>query len=276
MSEGVVIRLEEMLPECVYFEERGIFDKAELSVIMASRRKYEYSIASRQTKLNDYLSYIDHEIQVECRRRQKFEAVNIKKTNVRDFAIIGRIHSLFNRCLNKYSADVSVWQRYIDFCVQSGGSNHLTKVLMKAIKRHPRNARFRIMSANRELQQGSLIAARKLLMRAVRVKTDDQCLVWQQLFKLECAGVHRAVTGTVQAGNTESSTTQAKESLPVPSCQPAMVVFRHAFRDLSSTGKSDEFVQYAREAVGTLEMSVLGYTQPLALDDLVALVKTNQ
>ena len=276
MSEGVVIRLEAMLPECVYFEERGIFDKSELAIIMASRRKFEYSIASRQTKLADYLSYIEHEIQVECKRRQKFEELNIKKTQIRDFAIVGRIHSLFSRCLNKYSADVSVWQRYIDFCVQSGGSNHLSKVLMRAIKRHPRNARFRIMSANRELQQGSLIAARKLLMRAVRVKTDDQCLVWQQLFKLECAGIHRAVTGTVCAGNTESSANEQKTSLPAPSCQPAMVVFRHALRDLSTIGRSDEFVQYAREAVATLEMSVLGYTQPSALDELIALVNNNQ
>lgn len=275
MSEGVVIRLEEMLPECVHFEERGVFTKAELSVIMAFRRKHEYSIASRQVKLADYLSYIDHEIEVECRRREKFEQLNIKKTNLRDFAIVRRIHSIFSRCLNKFSADLSVWQRYLDFCVQSGSSNQLTKVLMRAIKRHPRNARFRIMAANRELQQGSLIAARKLLMRAVRVKTDDRCLVWQQLFKLECAAVHRSVTGTLSAGNTESSSTETKEPLPAPSCQPAMVVFKHAIRDLADVGKIDEFIEFSREAVNALEMSVLGYTQPSHMDDLVSLVKSN-
>ena len=275
MSEGAVIRLEEMLPECVHFEERGVFDKAELSSIMALRRKYEYSIVSRQAKLADYLSYIEHEIQVECRRRDKFEQLNIKKTNMRDFAIVRRIHNLFGRCLMKFSSDVSVWQRYIDFCVQSGSSNQLTKVLMRAIKRHPRNARFRIISANRELQQGSLIAARKLLMRAVRVKTDDRCLVWQQLFKLECAAVHRSVTGTVSAGNTECASDDSKSQLPAPSCQPAIVVYKHALRDLADVGKTDEFIQYAMEAVNALEMSVLGYTQPSHLDDLVSLVKSN-
>lgn len=275
MSDGVVIRLEEMLPECVHLEERGVFTKPELSSIMAFRRKHEYSIASRQAKLADYLSYIDHEIEVECRRRQKFEELKITKTNLRDFTIVRRIHSIFGRCLNKFAADLSVWERYLDFCVQSGSSNQLTKALMRAIKRHPRNARFRIMAANRELQQGSLIAARKLLMRAVRVKTDDRCLVWQQLFKLECAAVHRSVTGTVAAGNTESAAAETKAPLATPSCQPAMVVFRHATRDLAEVGKVDDFVEYAREAVNALEMSVLGYTQPSHLDELVSLVKSN-
>jgi len=275
MSDGVVIRLEEMLPECVHFQERGVFGEAETALIMALRRKHEYSIASRQAKLADYLSYIDHEIQVECQRRDKFEQLKVKKTNLRDFAIVRRIHRIFGRCLNKFSDDVSVWQRYLDFCVQSGSSNQLTKVLMRAIKRHPRNARFRIMAANRELQQGSLIAARKLLMRAVRIKTDDRCLVWQQLFKLECAAVHRAVTGTVAAGNTESASAESKSPQPVPSCQPAMVVYRHAVRDLADVRKADDFIQYAREAVNALEMSVLGYTQPAHMDELVTLVQSN-
>lgn len=272
-----MIRLEEMLPECTHFEERGVFTKSEIGGFMAWRRKYEYSVASRQAKLADYISYIEHEIDIECKRRARFEELKIKNSNNRDYTIIQRIHSLFNRCLAKYSSDVTVWQRYIDFCVQSGSSKQLTRALMRAIKRHPRNAKFRIMSANCELQQGSLISARKLLMRAVRSKTDDRCLIWQQLFKLECAGIHRAVTGTSVAGNTESSSIEEsnKELAPIPSCQPAIVVFKHGIRDLADIGKSEDFLEYAREATSALEMSVLGYTQPAHLDELLSIVKSN-
>jgi U3 small nucleolar RNA-associated protein 6 len=275
MAENVVIRLEEMLPEVVYFEQREVFNKKELTNIMAMRRKFEYGIASRQAKLEDFLSYIDHEIQLESQRRAKYEELNIKKSSSRDFVILQRIHSLFSRCVSKYSADISVWHKYIEFCINSGSSNQLTKILMRATKRHPRCATFRIIAANREVQHGSLIAARKLLMRAVRAKTDNRCLVWEQLFKLECVGIFKIATREVASSK---STESAEQSVPeeastgTASCQPAIVVFKHAIQDLSEIGKVHQFKAFAKEAVSTLELSTLGYTKPLQLDQLIELV----
>lgn len=274
MAETAVLRLEEMLPEVVHLEERGIFTKDELKVIMTSRRKFEYAICSRATTLKDFMQYIQHEIDIECIRRKKFTALNIKTTVSKDASILQRIHSIFNRALSKFSSNVDLWDKYIEFCASAGSSNQLNKILMRAIKRHPRASKFRILAADRELQLGALSEARKLLMRAIRVKTDEHTLVWEQLFKLECVAVHRMVTAPPKSTRAEATATdndgEPETEGPLPSCEPALVVFKHGLADLSKGSKNDtsKFIQFAMDAFSALEMSILGFKQPLGLASL--------
>jgi hypothetical protein len=272
MAETAMFKLEEMLPEATYFIERDVFTREEMKTIMDRRRLLELGVNSRAASLKDYMSYINHEIQVECDRRDRYEKVNIKKSSPRDFSIVQRIHSLFNRCLSKYSSDISMWNKYIEFCSTSGSSSALTKVIMRAIKRHPRAAAFRVIAADRELQQGGLVAARKLLMRAVRVKTDDRLAIWQQLLKLECAALHRIITMPLTLTKTAESP-EKLEGVPesrkmIPSCQAALVVYRHGAKDLAEIGKADAFKEFATEALDALEMSVLGYETPRDMEHL--------
>lgn len=261
MAESAIMRLEIMLPEIVGFDERGIFSKDELKTIMAARRAFEYAIASRSAKLDDYMSYIGHEIKTEIDRRERYAKLGIKRETARDFTIVKRIHSLFDRCLSKYSSDVGVWKKYIEFCVSSGSSSALTRTLMRAIKRHPRAAQFRILAADRELQMGNLIGARKLLMLAVRAKTDDRCLVWEQLFKLECVSLFRKATAADDS-NVVSLNTNA-----------AMVVVRHGIKDLAALDTSERFVQFSLEAFEALELSLMGYKAPDGMAELGDLLR---
>jgi hypothetical protein len=277
MAETAMLRLEEMLPEATYFIDKEVFTRQEMKKIMDERRVLELGVNSRTSSLKDFMSYINHEIKVECDRRERYEKMNILKAGPRDFTIIQRIHTLFNRCVSKYSSDVSVWQKYIEFCSTSGGSSALSKVIMRAIKRHPRAASFRVIAADRELQQGGLIAARKLLMRAVRIKTDDQLMIWQQLFKLECAAIHRMITiGSAQAKSTESAAA-AEQRHPaqkvIPSCQAAIVVFTHAQRELAQIGRAQAFKSFAIEAVDSLEMALLGFESPQDMEQIKDVIR---
>jgi hypothetical protein len=282
MAETAILKLEEMLPEAAYFIEKDIFSEKEMRDIMGERRALEFAVNSRSYTLRDYLNYINHEIRVECLRRERYEQRNIRKISDRDTSIVKRIHSLFNRCLSKFSHDVSVWKQYIEFCSNGGCSKALSRVLMKAIKRHPRVATFRIIAADRELQQGNLLGARKLLMRTVRVGTDDQRGVWQQLFKLECLAVHKlatssmakAATSTESAGFSTTEEENAEDPRPKPSCAAALVVYRHALKDLARSVRDTEaFKVYAREAVDALEISTLGFTEPHGLNELKSAVR---
>ena len=260
MAEAALMKLEEMLPEATYFIEKGVFTDKEIKKIMDERRVLELAVNSRASCLRDYMSYINHEIHTECDRRERYEKLNVKKTGPRDFTIVQRIHNLFNRCVSKYSADVSVWLKYIEFCSTSGSSNALSKIIMKAIKRHPRVASFRVVAADRELQQGGLVAARKLLMRAVRIRTDNQLAIWQQMFKLECTAVHKLVTAP------------GENTVP-PTCAAAGVVFKHALRDLATSGQTENFKKFAVEAVEALEMSILGFQEPQDMSTLRELIR---
>jgi U3 small nucleolar RNA-associated protein 6 len=278
MADSATLRLEDMLPEVAHFQERNIFTKDELSAIMLARRKFEYAICSRSANLQDYMKYIQHEIDLECRRRQKFQDLKIKKTGPKDASIIRRVHDLFGRCVSRYSSDIDLWTKYIDFCASSGSSNQLNRALIKAIKRHPRVARFRVLSADRELQLGALSEARKLLMRAIRVKTDNHRMIWEQLFKLECVAVHRMVTAPSSAEKTEASEPSPEKpvSTVIASCQPACVVLKHGMADLAKLNQIevDRFIRFASEAVNTLDMSILGFAPPVGLEELKDLVSS--
>ena len=280
MADSVLMKLEEMLPEAAYFMEKEVFTEKEMRDIMTERRAHELAVNSSCYTIRDFLNYINHEIETECRRRERYEELKIKKQGPRDTSIIQRIHSLFNRCILKFSHDLSVWQKFIEFCASSGSSKALNRVLMRAIKRHPRVASLRIIAADRELHQGNLNGARKLLMRTVRIGTDNQLLAWEQLFKLECVAVHRIVTTPLKtkAQSTEGTCPTDEESEPTavssPSCQAAMVVYRHAVKDLSSnTLALKKFNEFVREALESLEMSILGFTEPQCFEQLKEAVR---
>jgi hypothetical protein len=281
MADAALMKLEEMLPEVTYFVEKKVFTEREVRDIMAERRAFEMAVNSRAYTARDFLNYINFEVTTECLRRERYEQMRIKKANARDASIVRHIHDLFNRCMSKFAHDVSIWHKYIEFCASSGSSNALNRVLMRAIKRHPRDTSFRIIAADRELQIGNLIGARKLLMRSVRIRTTEHYLIWQQLFKLECVAMHKLVTAPVvsRAHSTESVAPQSTEeeekpTLAAPSCMPALVVFRHGLKDLSSNVKDVErFAEFAREAVDSLEMSILGFSEPAHLEELRNIVR---
>lgn len=255
MADAALLRLERMLPEVTYFVERQVFTEKEMKRIMDERRVLEMAIHSRATCLKDYMSYIKHEIQVECDRRERFAQLKIQRSTPRDFTIVKRIHSLFRLCLGKYSSDLSVWNQYIEFCTASGCNQALSRVIMMAIKRHPRVASFRVIAADRELQQGTLVSARKLLMRAIRIKTDNRLMIWSQLFKLECSAIHKLVSS------------ERVPDGPAPSCKAATVVYRHALADLPEVGKVSNFITFAKEAFEALEIAILGFPEPADLQE---------
>eukprot|EP00438_Fugacium_kawagutii_P011111 Skav203182 [mRNA] locus=scaffold39:223426:233211:+ [translate_table: standard] len=81
---------------------------------------------------------------------------------------VRRIHNIFKRSTHRFKGDLRLWYQHVDFCLRSGSSKVLQRVLMKAVKLHPKEASLWLLAADRELRQGHVDAARKLLMRALR------------------------------------------------------------------------------------------------------------
>eukprot|EP00913_Durusdinium_trenchii_P020955 g19691.t1 len=101
-------------------------------------------------------------------RRRRSEGLRWRKKSRSDYAGINHIHHIFSRGTKRYKQDLRLWYQHLDFCLRSGSSNVLTRVLMKAVKYHPRQVSLWLLAADRELQQGHVDAARKLLMRGLR------------------------------------------------------------------------------------------------------------
>ncbi len=78
-----------------------------------------------------------------------------------------------------------VWHEYIEFCLRSGATAQLHRVVLKALKFHSRDARLWVTVADRELQLGNFQAARSLLVRALRFCGSESPTLWAEYLKLE-------------------------------------------------------------------------------------------
>lgn len=221
MADRVEATMQDMVPELDDLRRKRIFDEAELKQIIRRRRDFEYLLLRNPSKPQDYLSYIQYEVAVECLRGRRSKALHWRKKTVSDFAPLGRMHGIFNRGLAKFKADVRLWYQHIDFCLRSGSSKVLSKVLMKAVKYHPRQVRFWLLAADRELKLGHIKAARTLLLRAIRFSPRSSKL-WGEFVRLE-AQVARNLNNLrrSKAASAEEAATKRVPGLPVDGEAPA-------------------------------------------------------
>eukprot|EP00397_Hematodinium_sp_SG-2012_P025936 GEMP01027136.1.p1 GENE.GEMP01027136.1~~GEMP01027136.1.p1 ORF type:complete len:585 (+),score=117.25 GEMP01027136.1:46-1800(+) len=185
MADTINERLEEMVPGLTDLEQKGLFNRAEIKKIIEKRRAFEYRLISNPS-VYDYLKYVEYELNLEQLRRQRRHTLGWKKRTLSDSTGVQHIISIYARAVaGQFKGDVKLWFQYLDFCLESGSSKLLQRVLLKALRIHPKEERLWILAADRELRLGHLKAARTMLLRALRFAPKSVRL-WQQYLKLEC------------------------------------------------------------------------------------------
>ena len=213
MGDQVQVRIEEMLPELADLEENKIFSAAELQKMMKTRKGYEIEIISKNANLTQFRRYIQHEIAVESLKRLRQSKLNIKKLGVSNFSIIRRAHYLYTRALKKFSNDKDLWLEHIKFCADSGSVNSLNKVIMRALRYHPREAAFWSLAADRQGKLGNVESARNILLRGLRAKPIHPLPLWESMLGLELMVASKVVENihTVQVVFDNAMTQLASE-----------------------------------------------------------------
>lgn len=113
------------------------------------------------------------------------------KSNMLDFAIIRRIHGIYQRCLRKFAGDVALWCQYIEWAKSVGSSKALGKTFARAIQLFPTQPTFWILASAWEFEENQNVeSARVLLQRALRIIPECQ-LLFLEYFKLELSFVKR-------------------------------------------------------------------------------------
>ncbi len=93
--------------------------------------------------------YIEYECKLEelrKHRRKALELADSKKT-LADYAIVRRVHFIFERATRKFRSDLSLWTRWLEFCRDSSSSKQLSKVATKAVQVHPTAAGLWVYAA---------------------------------------------------------------------------------------------------------------------------------
>ncbi|PSN39843.1 hypothetical protein C0J52_19058 [Blattella germanica] len=119
MAEFVNLRTEDMIPELEKMEQFRLFEKDEIRAIAKKRKDYEYKIQRRTKCKEDYLRYIQYEMDILKLikiRREKMGPLD-KKNDV-EYLVAKRIHKLFKATLQKFKDDARIYISYFKFCKQ--------------------------------------------------------------------------------------------------------------------------------------------------------------
>lgn len=79
MAEFVEQNLEEMIPELEQMQRVGLFTPAETSVILRKRKAFEYKLKRQTKSKEDFLEYIQYEINVLALVRKRRRVCNTNK-----------------------------------------------------------------------------------------------------------------------------------------------------------------------------------------------------
>jgi len=184
MADKVEQVLQDMVPEFDDLRRKHIFDDDELRQIVKRRRDFEYLLQKAGSSQQDFLGYVRYEVALESLRLRRSKALNWRKRTLSDYAGVRRMHFIFERSTRKFKGDKRIWYQYIDFCLRSGSTKILSKILLKALKFHPKQVHLWVLAADRELRCGHIKAARTLLLRGLRFSPMASKL-WAEFLRLE-------------------------------------------------------------------------------------------
>ncbi|XP_038063545.1 U3 small nucleolar RNA-associated protein 6 homolog [Patiria miniata] len=178
MAEFVHQNLEETLLELEQLERVGLFTKAEIKTIVKKRTSFEYRLVRLKKDKQDFLRYIQYEINLLSLIRKRRERMGyfFKKDEI-EYAIIKRIQKLFRRACTMFCDDQKLWFSHMQFCKKWNMKNELSKLFARLLKVHSKNPALWIIAAKFQMEEiMSAENARSLLLRAIRLHPQNHKL----------------------------------------------------------------------------------------------------
>ena len=89
-------------------------------MIVKQRRQFEYALRSINVTLNDYLRYIQYEIDLDKLRNIRMKKLHFppkKKAILAKKSGVKRVHIVYRRALQRYSGNEELWLQYINLCL---------------------------------------------------------------------------------------------------------------------------------------------------------------
>lgn len=180
------LRTEEMLPEVEQMERMLMFEKDELRTIAKKRKEFEYKIQRRTKNKEDYLRYIQYEMDLLklIRLRREKMGYQQKKANI-DFTIGNRVNKLFKQAIFRFQDDVRLWLSYIKFCKQVRFYSCVSRMLVRMLQVHSDKPQLWKLAAKWEFEESQSVEnARQFLLRGLRAHPDSR-LLYAEAFRME-------------------------------------------------------------------------------------------
>lgn len=179
-------RCEDMIPELEQMERIKLFDKNEIRGIAKKLREYEYKIQRHTKCKEDYLRYIQYEmdlLKLIKQRRDKF-GITQKKSDI-DHTIANKMNHLYKDAIFKFQDDIRFWIAYMKFCKHVRFHSNVTHMLGRMLQVHQDKPKCWHIAARWEIEENkNKQNARQFLLRGLHIHPNSQ-LLFVDAFKLE-------------------------------------------------------------------------------------------
>ncbi|GMM35169.1 snoRNA-binding rRNA-processing protein [Saccharomycopsis crataegensis] len=179
MSEKVRYFLEQSVPELQDLQNKGLFEKNEITMIMRRRTDFEHRIQARGCKPKDFIRYLEFEKNLEKLRGKRFNRYKKvgacdTRRSLSDYAGVKRIFFIYERAVDRYPNEISLWNNYLLYAKKNGSVKTVYNIYTKVLQIHPTNIRFWISAANYEFEENfNVKASRVLFQKALRFNAES-------------------------------------------------------------------------------------------------------
>ncbi|CAL7936304.1 unnamed protein product [Xylocopa violacea] len=175
-----------MIPELEQMERIKLFDKNEIRGIAKKLKEYEYKIQRHTKTKEDYLRYIQYEMDLLKLIKQRRDKIGItqKKSDI-DHTITNKMDRLYRDAIFKFQDDIRFWVAYIKFCKHVHYHNNVSHMLGRMLQVHQDKPKCWHIAARWELEENkNKQTARQFLLRGLHIHPNSQ-LLFIDTFKLE-------------------------------------------------------------------------------------------
>lgn len=212
MAEFVEKRCEDMIPQMEQMERTKLFEKNEVKEIAKKRKEFEYKIQRHQKNKEDFLRYIQYEmdlLKLVKERRKKLQ-INAKKNDI-DYSIANKINSLYKAAIFRFQDDFRFWIAYMTFCKQVKFKACVSRMIGKMIQAHQNNPKCWHIASKWEMEENkNLDNAKKYIFAGLRTHPDSQ-LLYTDLFTLELKQMELNTTESKKIDKADESIEEKEE-----------------------------------------------------------------
>ena len=192
MADRVRAAMEKMVPELEDLQNRELCTLREVKLLAKRREHHEYLIAGRAPSKEDFLRYLQLEMNLEALLKLRSKSEKKAKVNAAVVAVRRRVHYIFDRSCRRFKDDEVMWLQWIEYADRTGAHTKLARVFARALALHPTKAQLWLKAAAWELEgRNNASAARKLLQRGLRLN-QESVEMWVAYFRFELVFLAKA------------------------------------------------------------------------------------
>ncbi|KAK6636837.1 hypothetical protein RUM43_010500 [Polyplax serrata] len=186
MAEFVEFRCEEWVSELESLEKIQLFEPKEIKSLVTKRREFEYKIERRSKSKEDFLRYIQFEVdflRIINARREK-TGINANKASI-EHKQINRIIRLFKQIIFRHPDDIKLWMSLFKFCSDVKQHSIVSKMLVRMLQHNSDKEDLWVYAAQWTMENEKSIAnARQFLTKGLRHHPSSEKL-YLELFRIE-------------------------------------------------------------------------------------------